>query len=310
MRIRVTTVLLSLIVLSCERSTLEIEITESQLLADIPSASGMAKTKEGYYAIGDDSPFFFWLNNDFEITQQQPFYAQKDYDVVRIPKEIKPDYEGMEVVESQVLVFGSGSKTPERDVLMILDIGNNSSISTYDLSSFYGQLRSLTALKNSELNIEGVAYRNNRLYLLNRSNNVILAFDYKAFKLYIDNVGAFPTPTITKYSLPTILGKPAGFSGATIPEDLDYLLFTASVEDTGNAYDDGAVLGSFVGMIKLDGEDLSSEVTTVKIPTDQPLKVETITVAERLSANSLEVVLATDSDGGDSMVLSCVLNWH
>ena len=305
-----TALFLSLLISACQFEKLEIEVLSSQVLNDVPSASGMAKSSLGYYAIGDDSPYLFTLDNDFEVIKKETIFTIDSLDGNRIPKAIKPDFEAIEIIGgSELLIFGSGSKSPERDLLLIVNLMDSSLTKTYSLTDFYLQLKSLGEMQNNELNIEGVAYHNDRLYLLNRSNNLIYNFNYRAFKLYIAGQGQFPKPITSQFELPKIKGKQAGFSGATILMSGPYLLFTASVEDTDNAYDDGAVLGSFVGVIKLDGANVTNEFSTLLLPSESPLKVETITFAEALSSKSVRVVLATDSDGGESLLLNCKLNW-
>lgn len=41
------------------RSHFNMEITAMQTLKDIPSASGIAKTKNGIFVIGDNTPWIF-----------------------------------------------------------------------------------------------------------------------------------------------------------------------------------------------------------------------------------------------------------
>lgn len=295
---------------SCQPKKLQVEIENSQVINEVPSASGITRVNQGYYAIGDDSPYLFTLNNNFDVVKREVIFTVDSLTKNRIPKAIKPDFEAIEPVgENELLIFGSGSKSPERDMLVIVNLMDSSKTKTYSLTKFYKQLKNLPELQNDELNIEGFAHHNNRLYLLNRSNNLILDFSYSAFKLYINDQGTFPKPVTNHFELPKIQGKEAGFSGATIMTNQPYLLFTASVEDTDNAYDDGAVLGSFIGMIKLDGTEVTKDISTVLVPSDSPLKVETITVAEELTSKSVRVILATDSDGGESLFLKGRLRW-
>src|SRR5690606_20368636 len=124
-------------------------------------------------------------------------------------------------------------------------------VEKYDISNFYNNLRKLPIFKDSELNIEATAFHNNQIFLFNRKKNLIIKFQYKALLSYIKGERDFPKPEIKQYSLPIINGIEAGFSGATALLGEPRIIFTASVENTDNAYDDGEILGSFIGMIDI-----------------------------------------------------------
>ncbi len=125
---------------------------------------------------------------------------------------------------------------------------------------------------------------------------------------HFETFNTMPTPKIKQYHLPEINGIEAGFSGATRFIKKPAIIFTASVENTENAYDDGEILGSFIGMIDIENDKLSDSIQYTLIPAlQEPLKIESVTVDGKSSQNHLKVILVTDSDGGKSKALSCEL---
>ena len=287
---------------------MKISVLSHQEMKSVPSASGMVKFGDMFYAIGDDSPYLFSLNSDFEVTGQSLIYPTEFIENGRIDKAVKPDFEGMELIgDRTLLIFGSGSKSPQRDLCLEVELNGELMVNFYDLKEFYTILKDRDEMAGAELNIEATAVHDELIFLFNRSNNLIFEMNLNELLLYFKGESEIPTIETKKFSLPEINGIESGFSGATSIAGTSYLLFTSSVEDTDNAYDDGAILGSFIGLFDLENEN---ELLTVKIPNhDSPLKVETVTVDEIISDNEVGVVIATDSDGGVSEVLKANLSW-
>lgn len=176
---------------------------------------------------------------------------------------------------------------------------------TYSISGFYEHLKSLEIFSDSELNIEAAAEYQGQLFLFNRRKNLLISFSYEDFLAHVLKDAPLPEITIKEVVLPKLNGIEAGFSGATAFPDKPLLIFTASVEDTENAYDDGEVLGSFVGLLDMTSGEILGEVLPVE-PSDKsgvPLKVESVAIEKMLSDFELQLLLTTDSDGGDSLLL-------
>src|SRR5690606_31605005 len=106
-----------------------------------------------------------------------------------------------------------------------------------------------------------------------------------------------------------INGMEAGFSGATILQNK--LIFTASVEDTPNAIDDGEILGSYVGIIDLQHLTDQMQPPCVRVSDDsRPLHIKVEAVAVTASTDTrAELLLFTDPDGGHSELLKATLEW-
>ena len=183
-------------------------------------------------------------------------------------------------------------------------------IERYGTTDFYGNLRNLPILQDSELNIEAAAFRNEYIFLFNRRKNLIISFVYKSLLNHIRSERAFPKPEISQFHLPEINGIEAGFTGATVLKGQPKIIVTASVEDTDNAYDDGEILGSFIGMIDTSSNKVANTFKFCLIQnTDDCLKVESVTIEEEISSGETKVIPVTDDDLGNSTILGGVLLW-
>lgn len=289
---------------------MNITIVDEMQLEKIPSGSGIIKSGDIYYVIGDDSPFLYSLNRDFQTISKTPLLEPLDFSE-RILKSEKPDFEAMELIDkNEIVVFGSGSKSPQRNIFLRIPLQEPLKIERYDISDFYSKLLQLPLFKDSELNIEATAFRDNQLFLFNRKPNLIIRFEYKDFLAYLSDGIDFPRPEIRQFSLPKINGIEAGFSGATALIDEPKIIFTASVEDTANAYDDGEILGSLIGILDISNNTIPESFEYCHIPNaGANLKVESVTVEKEISSGKTKVVLITDDDQGNSTLLTGLLQW-
>lgn len=277
----------------------------------IPSGSGIIKSSDIYYIVGDDSPFLFALNSDFKTISKTPLLGTVSFSDKRIIKSEKPDFEALELIKkNEIVVFGSGSKSPQRDVFMRILLKDPLVIEKYDISDFYSKLRNLPIFKDAELNIEATAFRNNQLFLFNRKKNLVIRFEYKDILACLRGETAFPKPEIRQFFLPKINGIEAGFSGATALMGEPKIIFTASVENTDNAYDDGEILGSFISIIDISNNNIANSFSYCQISNaGVPLKAESVTVEKEISPGKTKVVPITDDDKDNSTILTGLLLW-
>ncbi len=300
-----------MIIQSCSNKDFKIDDLKSLQINKIPSGSGITLYDRNYYVIGDDSPFLFVLNKKFEILDSI-LLIDSVYTVDgRISKSQKPDFEALENInEKELVIFGSGSKSPKRDVFIRVLL-NNLTIEKYCISEFYDSLKKLPIMQNSELNIEGVAYYDEDIFLFNRQNNLILKYNYEELLWYFKNKNNLPKPIIMQCKLPTINDIEAGFSGAVALKNEPLIVFTASVENTENAYDDGEILGSFVGVINISNNTISDVIDYYEISTKgEKLKIESVSILEELDDQKADIVLISDDDKGNSIVLNGTLSWY
>lgn len=282
---------------------IELKIDHFQILEDVPSASGVVKYGDGFYAVGDDSPYLFQLDSEFKLISKRLIYSTEKLEGITLPKFFKPDFEAMEMISANdILILGSGSKSPERDVCVHVEMGKEFKHTEYDISLFYYYLRNLEIMQGFELDIEALAMHGEVLHLFNRGRNLIFSFSLTDFLSYCKTGIDFPIPKVNLFSLPKIQGLEAGFSGATTFGNC--IVFTAAVEDAPNAYEDGEVLGSFLGLIEIKNGEFLDEIRIDALPDlGFPLKVESVVVNQVISESEIEVVLVTDNDGEPSTAI-------
>lgn len=292
-----------------------LEILHKQELTQTPSASGIEKHGQFYYVMGDNVPWLYKLDTTYTITDKIAIAPVDSLVNDVIPKKVKPDFEAMTMVDHNgqrtLLVFGSGSKSPRRDGLVKIDVDHGDAVTHFSLTDLYHQIRTLCNLEKGELNIEAAAANETQLYLFNRGKNRIFVFELSQFMAYIHHKGPLPTFKTCKVKLPEIEGLKAGLSGADISADGKSIIFTASVENTSNSYDDGAILGSFVGVIPIDQlqESIKPECILLKQENRAlKIKVESVAVTQQSANGSLSLVLVTDSDGQASELLEVKLS--
>lgn len=290
---------------------MQLTILEQIPLESVPSASGIVVHGDLRYAIGDDSPFLHELDASLISVRQFRLSEADDIKNGRIKKSRKADLEAMELINSnEIVVFGSGSRSPQRDVFIRVDLNESPKITTYAITEFYAGLKASPAMEHSELNIEAVAFHDGKMLLFNRREPVIFAFDHAAFIHYLEQNGPMPHVDGRVIQLPSLGGVSSGFSGATVSPLTGRLIVTSSVEATNNAYYDGKVLGSFIGWVPLDQLHQTKSYQFIQIEHEgTPLKVESVAIEQESSDEVVQLLLTTDSDGGISMAIRCQLRW-
>ncbi len=303
-----------------DQVSLNLELGPSILNTELSSASGLVAHGKALYAVGDDSPWLFKLNQKFDIKKK---HLIKEYPMTedgRIVKAVKPDYEAMAMVEHKLkdwfLVMGSGSKAEVREWGYLISKNTKQQIER-SLAPLYAQLYQAGGFSgDEELNIEGLAIAKDKAFIFNRGNsggNLIFMLDKAELVDYmvgdIEQVTELKTFSVT---LPTVAGFEAGLSGGEFWVEGDALVYTASVEATGDAYNDGEILGSFIGLIPLKSfKDPSQNIdlTSASVPLldkqGQPLitKVESIAIVES-DEDEISGALVSDNDDGTSEFFS------
>lgn len=287
-------------------------ITHTQTFPDIPSASGLEIINEKIFIIGDDSAWLYILNQQLELIEKIALFPDEALTKGRIPKISKPDFECMAILpinqQEKICVAGSGSLSPQRDTAFIIDPTPPYTFTQVSFTDLYNVLRKRSEVVHTgKLNIEGMAASETQVFLLQRGNisglNVLISYDHEAFCSYITGkTNELPIPTIYTYTLPVLAGRQSGFSGATPIPHRHALLITASVEDTDNEIDDGAVLGSYAGIINLDTHTLDC---IPFILNGQPYtgKVESIAIQRVVNEHIIQTLAVTDNDSGASDLL-------
>ena len=310
----VARIVLALAGLNVHAADMDMRIGGPVVDTKLPSGSGMSWYDGHYFVVGDDSPYLFTLDRKFAISNR---FLLKAYPVGangRIPKALKPDYEAMATVRWNGtvwnLILGSGS-AETRQVGYLVSLDGRFTSYARDMGTLYHDFAVLAGFEADQLvNIEALAIANDTAYFFNRGNagrNLLLQVPLDELMSYMQGA----TEKITgirlhEALLPGLKGVPAGFSGADFWPEIDSLVYSASVEQTDNARDDGAVLGSYLGLIPLSmlrgGATLDLTRSAQLIAKDNApvaTKVESV-VLSHTDRDTATGALLSDNDDGSS----------
>ena len=295
-------------------------VLSHRVLENIPSASGIEFLNDQFYIISDNSVWLYILNIDFDIVDVKQIFPEPELKNGIIPKKNKPDFEALTLINTEngirLFVVGSGSKSPERDKAFLMNTESlNEDPEELSLTGVYDYLRILPEVaQGHKLNIEGVAASESKIFLLQRGNisenNALIIYDKIAFLNYLKNKTTLkPTPEIKNFTLPTRKEILSGFSGASYIAEREFILFTATVEDTENEIDDGPALGNFIGIIDLNNPKTAPDCALVMIGEEIfNGKIESITPI-LIHENYIKAIAVTDNDGEASEILEIELTW-
>lgn len=261
-----------------EKFTLEILFQ----IIGIGSASGLFFNNDALYVIGDNSGFLYEYNMQNKQLSQ---HALIDNPTQNIQKSLKPDFESMTNHNDTLYVFGSGS-TENRNKMIEFDLKNKTIIQKNNLVDLYGLMQSFGEIKPEDFNLEGAIFDGENWYLFNRGNGI--SNKNTIFTIHAKNLGEEFALVAVNYKLPKIKGVRSSFTDAILVDDKIYFLSTA--EDTKSTYDDGEILGSFIGRIDLKTMkiDFTQKITSTN-------KFEGLTLYTK-SADKIEFLLCEDND--------------
>lgn len=271
-------------------------------LTDFPSASALEWHNGKLYVVGDDATHILVLDGDYNSLETITLFPSLEK---RIPKKIKPDLEAATIInindQPHLLLVGSGSKDAERDVVKLISLEEDDDIKTFATTGFFAAVRNAGVV---EINIEGATTFGHKILLANRGNktnpgSVIIKASVRFWETSAtDNIA------ISQLLLPD---GAAGISGLETDEVNDLLLFTASKEETLNAFDDGAIGDSFIGWVsnfssKINNTEIAPDMfinLTESHPSFQGKKIESICLESAVD-NVLTIHLCADNDDGES----------
>ena len=236
--------------------------------AHIASASGVVRRGDFVYVIGDDELYL----GVFRMSVPEPGEPVRvlDGDLpedAAARSDAKPDLESLTMLPpfrghayGALLGLGSGSG-PDRDRGFAWALNHDGSlrgeVRDLDLSPLFERLRE----DIDGLNIEGACVMGDRLWLMHRGNrgdttNVVAELSLERVMDSIlgdSRIDPGELAAMRSYDLGELDGTELTFSDAT-PLGRDLLVFTASAEGSGPDGSDGAIRGSVVGTIGLDGQ--------------------------------------------------------
>lgn len=272
-----------------------------------PSGSALEFYNDEFFVVGDDINYILCLDKAFHETRKIKLF---EFDGIRIPKADKPDLESATILNDILYILGSGSKMPQRTYAFTVNL-RDESIAKKSMHSFFSKIESQKIIQ--EINIEGFANYKDRLLFFNRGNTPEPNY------LIITSLAIFENSDVNDLRIiPIEIGKlngvNLGISGACIDEQNDILFITASAEDTNNAYDDGAILGSVIGIVPNFSTKLNTHSLEIKavIKLDEAndvfleQKIEAICITEQFE-NKYQIALVADNDDGKSVLFGIEL---
>ncbi len=175
----------------------------------------------------------------------------------------KMDLECALLVHGTLVALGSGS-TPARERVVMVDRLSSSrpGVEVAAAHGLYAALRAEKRFSGSELNVEGAALLGTRVRLFNRGNgapkeglhpvNAFCDVESSALLGHVRGGAAPALRDVTPCDLGMLERAPLGFTGAANLGSTAY--FVTAAEDSPDAYHDGEVTGSVMGV--MDGETL------------------------------------------------------
>jgi hypothetical protein len=285
----------------------KIKLLKKTHLPGYPSASSLEIYKDKLYVIGDDAQSIFILNKEHVLLDSIHLFTSP---TKRIDRELKTDLESSIILSQNgkdYLVAFSSFSTPNRNKIIFIELNNTHSQPRQIIDS-------IKETSLNEINIEGAASLNDQLVLSNRANTT-----HKYNSLIISSITSEGSIEPDTHEIITLLLPKtkmiAGISGLEYVKEKDILLFTASTENTPNAYTDGEIGSSYVGYVKhiskkLDKKSIKADklIPISKYLTETSAqKIESITV-EEIRGNKFIIHLAADNDNGESTLFKLRLN--
>jgi hypothetical protein len=286
-----------------QRRTLTLEAPESPgRLAHVSAASGLVAVGPWLYVVADDSLHLALFPREGTAPGRlvRLFPGELPLEP-KARKAAKPDLEALCLLEpftghphGALLAVPSGS-TAVRHQGAVLPLAADGTLAgaarAVDFTGVYTQL----ARELGSLNIEGAAVVSGRLRLLQRGNGeqgvdalVDLDLERVVRALETDHsLGPDTVRTVQRWELGRAGGVRLSFTDASPLPD-GRLVFTAVAEDTRDAYEDGPVAGTAVGVLGPDGSPLFLDMVDAKV------KLEG--VSARLEGGRVHLLLVADAD--------------
>ncbi|WP_164011624.1 DUF6929 family protein [Pyxidicoccus trucidator] len=284
------------------RRTLTLESPEAPgRPAHVSAASGLVRVGPWLYIVADDALHLavFPAQGDAPGRSVRLFPGELP-DEAKARKAAKPDLEVLCLLgplagapHGALLALPSGSaETRRRGAVVRLGADGTlaGGVATVDCTAMYAQL----ARELGPLNIEGAAVVGGRLRLLNRGNgdvgvDALVDLDLERARrgLEVGALGPDVLRTTRRWELGRAGGVRLSFTDASPLPD-GRLVFTAAAEDTRDAYADGRVTGSAVGVLAPDGSPLFLDAVDAKV------KLEGVDA--RVEGGRVHLLLVADAD--------------
>lgn len=202
------------------------------------ATSGLVYINNSIYIISDNSSYLYeyqidekHLNKIKLLENSQENTAKKD----------KLDFESISLFGNKLYLFGSGS-TKKRDNRFTYNL-ETKEIKEINIAKLYEKLKDFASISDDDLNIEGAIIDNENYYFFQRGNG-----ESAKNGLFIYNKESKEVE-FTSIKLPKVNDIEVTFTDAILVGDKVY--FLAAAENTTSTYNDGEILGSFIGSFNL-----------------------------------------------------------
>src|SRR5690606_20190408 len=129
------------------------KLQHQQVLQGVPSASGVVQLDSSLYVVGDNSAWLYKLNDRYDVIGKELLVEHLTDSI--LPKISKPDFEAMTIWEihgkKEILIFGSGSKSPERNTMVRVRFLDSVQRSVHDIAGFYEALLQTEQMEGQDL---------------------------------------------------------------------------------------------------------------------------------------------------------------
>jgi hypothetical protein len=300
--------------------TVDVEVgAQAQLRFDtgapVRAASAIAPLGDGWLIAQDDATHAAW-RRAASITAVRAFPPVAGHDTFSSAegtKHLKPDVEAAVAIGTDgVLLLGSGSSPARtRASLVRLDAGS-SSFTVADLTPVYAAAAGALDIPVEQLNLEGACLVGGRLRWFQRGN-AAAHIDSAAVDVNVDallavltggaGTDAVPVGAARRYDFGTVDGVALAVTDAlALPGG--QLMVSLAAEDTPNAYDDGPVVGTALGL--LDGDEVAA-VAMLSTHGSAPLKIEGLAL-RGTRGDGVDLIGVVDAD--DTQLPSTELLLH
>ncbi len=245
----------------------------------IGSASGLVYHENKLYLISDNSTFLFEYSFISNKVTKIPLLDNAEEN---IRKKDKPDFESITLSNDNLILLGSGSKTNRNSIITYNLKTNNINIKSIGL--VYSSIKSQHGIKDDTLNIEGLIQKDTQRFLFQRGNGQAKKNGIFCYNETHENPKIYFTPI----DLPKIKNIPSTFTDSILVDQTIY--FLASAESSKSTYEDGEILGSFIGTI-----DLKSMKLLQTIQISDKHKFEGLTLYKK-TATQIVFLLCEDND--------------
>ncbi len=271
--------------------------------APVRAASAIAPLGDGWLIAQDDATFAAWRRPD-TITAVRAFPPVAGHDTFSSAegtKHLKPDVEAAVAIGTDgVLLLGSGSSPARTRASLVRLAGGSSSFTVADLTPVYATAAAALDIPVEQLNLEGACLVGGRLRWFQRGNAAAridsAAVDVDVDALLAALVGdggadAVPVRGACRYDFGTVAGVALAVTDALALPD-GRVLVSLAAEDTPNAYDDGPVVGTALGL--LDGDEVAA-VAPLSTDGSAPVKIEGLAL-RGTGGDGVDLIGVVDAD--------------